>query len=238
MIRRFILTLAVATALSCWAAGAPAADERTTGTQHAGAGETESHAGAAHGAEGHKTYELLPNPSDPQTLYAALWVLIIFIILLAILYPTAWKNVLAGLKAREERIRKDIAEAEAARVRAEATLKEYNTQLAAAEGRVRDMLAKATADGEMIAAGIRTRAQRDAEETKERALRDIDAARDQAVAELHSQAAVLATSVAEKILRRSLNPDDQRDLVNRSLAEISAVGAGTGHGGRSVGRRA
>jgi len=100
------------------------------------------------------------------------------------------------------------------------------------------MLAKATADGEMIAAGIRTRAQRDAEETKERALRDIDAARDQAVAELHSQAAVLATSVAEKILRRSLNPDDQRDLVNRSLAEISAVGAGTGHGGRSVGRRA
>src|SRR5216117_2180957 len=161
MIRRFILTLAVATALSCWAAGAPAADERTTGTQHAGAGETESHAGAAHGAEGHKTYELLPNPSDPQTLYAALWVLIIFIILLAILYPTAWKNVLAGLKAREERIRKDIAEA--------------------AAGRVRDMLAKATADGEMIAAGIRTRAQRDAEETKERALRDIDAARDQAV---------------------------------------------------------
>ena len=49
---------------------------------------------------------------------------------------------------------------------------------------------------------------------------------------------MLATSVAEKILRRSLNPDDQRDLVNRSLAEISAVGAGTGHGGRSVGRRA
>ena len=176
--------------------------------------------------------------SDAQTWYSALWVLIIFLVLLAVLYPTAWKNVLAGLKAREDRIRKDIADAEAARVRAEATLKDYNTQLAAAENRVRDMLAKATADGEAIAAGIRTRAQQDAEETRERAMRDIDAARDQAVAELHSQAAVLATSVAEKILRRNLNPDDQRELVNRSLAEIASVGAGTGHAGRRVGGRA
>lgn len=181
---------------------------------------------------------LVPIPPSRDTLITSLWVIIIFLVLLAVLYPTAWKNVLAGLKAREERIRKDIAEADAARVRAEATLKEYNTQLAAAETRVRDMLAKATADGETIAAGIRTRAQQDAEETKERALRDIEASRDQAVAELHQQAAFLATSVAEKILRRSLKPEDQRDLVNRSLAEISAVGGGAGKGGRRVGGRA
>ena len=154
------------------------------------------------------------------------------------LYPTAWKNVLAGLKAREERIRKDIADAEAARVRAESTLREYNTQLAAAESRVRDMLAKATAEGETIANGIRARAQQEAEDTKTRALRDIEVARGQAVAELHQQAAVLATTVAEKILRRNLNPEDQRDLVDRSLAEISSVGPGTGHGGRRVGGRA
>jgi F-type H+-transporting ATPase subunit b len=223
--------LAVLAALAAGSSRALAAEE------HGASATTEHGAAGAHG-EGHKTYELLPDPNDSQTWYSALWVLIIFIVLLAILYPTAWKNVLAGLKAREERIRKDIAEAEAARVRAESTLKEYNTQLAAAESRVRDMLAKATADGETIANGIRTRAQQEAEDTKNRALRDIEAARGQAVAELHEQAAVLATSVAEKILRRNLNADDQRDLVNRSLAEISAVGPGTGHGGRRVGRRA
>ena len=49
---------------------------------------------------------------------------------------------------------------------------------------------------------------------------------------------MLATSVAEKILRRNLNPDDQRDLVNQSLAEISTVGAGKGHSGRRVSGRA
>ena len=196
----------------------------------------EEHAPGAHGPE--IDTRLVPIPPSRDTVVTSIWVIVIFLVMLAILYPTAWKNVLAGLKAREERIRKDIADAEAARTRAEATLKEYNTQLAAAETRVRDMLAKASADGEAIAAGIRTRAQQEAEETRDRAMRDIDAARDQAVAELHSQAAVLATSVAEKILRRNLNADDQRDLVNRSLAEIATVGPGAGHAGRRIGGRA
>jgi F-type H+-transporting ATPase subunit b len=227
-----MVMLAVLAALGVGGARALAAEE------HGASATTEHGAAGAHGGEGHKTYDLLADPHDSQTWYSALWVLIIFLVMLAILYPTAWKNVLAGLKAREERIRKDIAEAEAARVRAESTLKEYNTQLAAAETRVRDMLAKATADGETIAAGIRTRAQQEAEETKDRALRDIEAARGQAVAELQAQAAVLATAVAEKILRRNLNSDDQRDLVNQSLAEMSAVGPGTGHAGRRVGGRA
>ena len=170
----------------------------------------------------------MPIPPSRDTIVGSLWVIIIFLVMLAILYPTAWKNVLAGLKAREERIRKDIADAEAARTKAEATLKEYNSQLAAAESRVRDMLAKAAADGEAIAAGIRTRAQKESEETKERAMRDIDAARDQAVAQIHEEAAVLATSVAEKILRRELKAEDQRDLVAQSLSELPTIGAGNG----------
>jgi F-type H+-transporting ATPase subunit b len=220
MIRRSLLAAATVLLLAVSAATAVAADD------HAKAGADAAHAAA----DGHKSYGLLPDTSDAQTWYAALWVLIIFIVLLAILYPTAWKNVLAGLKAREERIRKDIADAEAARSRAEATLKDYNAQLATAENRVRDMLAKATADGEAIAAGIRTRAQQEAEETKQRTMREIDAARDQAVSQIHEQAAVLATTVAEKILRRNLNADDQRDLVAQSLNELPTIGAGNGRG--------
>src|SRR5580704_1328943 len=73
-----------------------------------------------------------------------LWVLIIFILLVAILYKAAWKNVLAGLKAREERIRKDISDAEQARLKAEATLRDYTAQLTDAEEKVRDIIAKAT----------------------------------------------------------------------------------------------
>lgn len=152
------------------------------------------------------------------------WVLFIFIILAFILYRTAWKNVLAGLKAREQRIRTDIAEAEAARSKAEEMLKEYNAQLAAAEHKAQEMIARATADGERLAAQIRTHAQQEAEEGRERALRDIETARAQALSEIYQQTAILATSIAEKILRRNLNPDDQRDLVTQSLEQIQSVG--------------
>jgi F-type H+-transporting ATPase subunit b len=171
----------------------------------------------------HEKAPLIPTQPDAQVWFSALWVIIIFIVLLVILYPTAWKSVLAGLKAREQRIRKDIADAEAARAKAEATLRDYNTQLAGAEQRVRDMLAKATTDAEKLATGIRMQAQQEAEEAKERATRDIEAAKNQALSEIYQQAASLSTSIAEKILRRNLNPDDQRDLVNQSLEQLQTV---------------
>ena len=198
------------------------------GTHSAGG----AHAGDTHGVAthddahgGHEKPALIPDPGNRQTVMSAIWVVIIFVLLLAILYPTAWKNVLAGLKAREERIRRDIADAEAARSRAEATLKEYNAQLAAAEARVREMLNKATVDGEKIAQNIRMQAQVEGEQLKERAQRDIEAARDQAIAQLHEESVVLATNIAEKIIRRNLNPQDQRDLLARSLDELQTVGS-------------
>src|SRR5438552_17632000 len=140
---------------------------------------------------------------------SALWVLSIFLVLAIILYKTAWKNVLAGLEAREGRIRKDIADAEAARLKAEATLKQYADELATAEAKVRDIIAKGTADAEKLAQNIKIHAQEEAEATKEKALRDIDAARVAAVRQVYETGAILAVQVAEKIIRRNLNPDDQ-----------------------------
>jgi len=166
---------------------------------------------------------LVPIPPSRDTIVSAVWVLVIFIVMLAILYPTAWKNILAGLKKREERIRKDIADAEAARLRAESTLKQYNEQLAAAEGRVRDMLSKATADGERLATQIRMQAQAEAEEIKERNAKEIVAAKDAAIREIYEKTADLSTSIAEKILKRNLNADDQRELVRSSLEQLSSV---------------
>jgi F-type H+-transporting ATPase subunit b len=156
---------------------------------------------------------------DPNLLQA-IWVLGIFLCVAIILYKTAWKNVLAGLKAREDRIRGDLAGAEAARVKAEATLREYAAQITAAEQKVRDMITAASSEGEKIATTLRMQAQQEAEASKERAVKEIESARHQALQDIYAQAAELSTSIAEKILRRNLNADDQRDLVNQSLQEL------------------
>lgn len=165
----------------------------------------------------------LTGPESGQTYVQAIWVIIIFVILLAVLYPTAWKNVLAGLKAREDRIRGDIATAEAARAKAEATLRDYNAKLAEAEKTVREMISKAVTEAEQIGVSIRAKAQQESEETKEKAIKEIENAKSAALREVYEQTAVLATSVAEKILRRNLNANDQRDLVNQSLEQMQAV---------------
>jgi F-type H+-transporting ATPase subunit b len=156
---------------------------------------------------------------------SAFWILGIFLVLVIILYKTAWKHVLAGLKAREERIRGDIAAAEAARAKAEASLKEFNAQLASAEEKAKNLLAQAALDAEKIAAGIRLRSQQEVEEHKERANAEIEASKRQALSEIYDQAVNLSTSIAEKIVRRNLNPDDQRDLVKQSLDQLQSLNA-------------
>ncbi|HEY1685601.1 MAG TPA: F0F1 ATP synthase subunit B [Tepidisphaeraceae bacterium] len=163
-------------------------------------------------------------PPPPQVTATAIWTIVIFVIMLIILYPTAWKNVIAGLKAREARIRKDISDAEVSRSKAEATLKEYSARLATAEKQVQEMIAKAVQQGETIAAQIKTTAQKEAEDARQRTQKEIESATRQAVSDFKNRAAEISTNIAEKIIRRNLSAEDQRDLVNRSLEQLQAVG--------------
>lgn len=179
-------------------------------------------ASSALASAGGEKAELLPAPAAPQII-TALTTLLIFLLLLVVLSRFAWGPILAGLKAREEKIRKDIADAEATRAKAESTLKEYQTRLAAAEQKVQAMIAEAVKQGEQVAMQVRTRAQVEAEETKERALRDIELARKDAVKDIYAQAAELSTSIAEKILRRNINRQDQEDLVRSGIEQLQAT---------------
>jgi F-type H+-transporting ATPase subunit b len=224
MLKRVILLLA----LVFWLSGPPSharAQHEPAPEQAAQVPEhvAENTNAALEGGEHHAKPPLIPDPTSREVQLQALWVVIIFAVLLAVLYPTAWKNVLAGLKSREQRIRKDISDAEAARARAEATLRDYTAKLQQAEAQIREMMGKAQADAEQTAAGIRARGQQEAEESKERAVRDIDAARDAAISQVYEQAANLATTVAGKILKRELRDEDQKDLVLQSLDQVRKI---------------
>jgi len=162
-------------------------------------------------------------PGINQGLITAIVTLIVFVLLVAILTKAAWGPISKGLSDRENKIRRDIEEAEKARAAADAKLKEYQASLARAGDEVRAILDKAQTDATALSTRIKLQAQQEAEEAKERALRDIEASRKAAVAEIHEQAAMLSTSIAEKILRRNLNADDQRDLVRQSLDQLGSI---------------
>jgi F0F1-type ATP synthase membrane subunit b/b' len=57
---------------------------------------------------------------------------------------------------------------------------------------------------------------------KARATQDLEGAKRAALSEIHAAAASLATSVAGKILKREIQPADQKRLVEESLSELGA----------------
>lgn len=179
-------------------------------------------AAAPHGG-GPEMTPLVPNPGVSATWMSALWVVIIFVVVLAVLYPTAWKAILGSLKQREERIRGEIANAEAARAKAEETLRQYNDKLASAEAQMRDILNKAAIDAEKIATELKMKANKEVEEIKNRSTREIEEAKKQAIIEIHQQTAEISTQIAAKILGRVINVDDQRELVKQSLQQLGNI---------------
>lgn len=179
-------------------------------------------ASVAHAAEGGSPSLI---PSVQQALIPAITTLVVFVGLLVILGKTAWGPIVSGLQAREEKIRHDIETAERSRAKAEQALKEYNDRLAAADAKVREIIAQAQVDAEKVATSIRMKAQQEAEEIKERATRDIEQARKAAVIAFGEQAATISTQIASKILSRNLNPDDQRELVRSGLEQLQSVNA-------------
>ena len=87
-------------------------------------------------------------------------------------------------------------------------------------------LAQAKVDAQKLADSIRAQAEAESVTLKERATRDIEAAKEQAIAEINGHAAEIGTAVARKILQREVRVDDQQRLVDESLAQLGTTGRG------------
>lgn len=236
MKRLALLLIALALALAMGFVSRAAAQEggrAPTGALSAQAPQEESdgHEDDAHAATvdehggGHD--EPSPIATPAEGIITALSTLLVFGGLVFILGRYAWGPIVAGLKAREDKIRADIEAAERARAEANAARKQFEEQLATAEARVREMLARAQADGQQLATRLRAQAQEEAEDIKQRAIREIEQSQREALEEIRAEAATLATAVAEKILRREVNRQDQRRLIEESLDEFQTVGSAT-----------
>lgn len=156
--------------------------------------------------------------ADPGT---AFFTVLIFVTLLVILRVTAWKPILGGLKDRERAIRDSIEAANKAKAEAERTTRDLEARMAEVQRQGAAQLQQAKADAQKVADTIRSQAEADSNALKDRTLREIDAAKQQAVAEINTHAAELGTAVARKILQRNVTVDDQQRLVEQSLAEMA-----------------
>ncbi len=162
--------------------------------------------------------------STPTSIYAIQFAstIVAFIAAILVLRALAWPKITEALDARDEKIRSEIKAAEDARVRADEALKGYEQSLAEAKAEAQAMIESTKAEQSRLAAELRQQSEAEAQALLEEARRTIAAAKRAAIAEIYNEGALLATKVAEKILERELNAEDQKRLVDETVATFSS----------------
>jgi len=148
------------------------------------------------------------------------WTLVIFVLLFLVLKKFAWPAMLEGLQRREETIRTAVDEAKHARAETERITAEFKAQMDQAYAEIPKLMDQARKDGQRLADEMRAKAQADIQADRQRLRREIDVALEQALQQIYTQAAQLATLISAKAIQRSLSEEDHRRLVDQAMQEL------------------
>ncbi|MCC6661620.1 MAG: F0F1 ATP synthase subunit B [Phycisphaerales bacterium] len=164
-----------------------------------------------------------PIPTVKQGLITGITALVVFLLVLSVLAVKVWPVMTKALDERSAKIREEIEAAERARKQARDALEQYQKSLAEARAEAQRMLETTKAQQQQLAAELRAKADAELNVLKDRARRDIDAARRAALIEVHDAAIDLATAAASRILKREVTVSDQRRLLDESLGALAGT---------------
>ena len=143
-----------------------------------------------------------------------------FLILLAVLYRFVYKPLLATLDARTSAIKGQLAEAQAAREAAQQQLREFEARLTAAQAEAQAVRDRALREAAELRERLNTEARQEAARLVEAARAEIDQDVRRARGELRREVATLAIAIAERLIRKNVQPEDQERLVQEALARF------------------
>ena len=151
----------------------------------------------------------------------AIYTVVVFLLLLAILDKFAWPVITSALEEREKRIEDNIASAEAQHEEAKLLLAQHEAKLATAADEVRALLEEARRDAEHTKGQILADAKKSADAERDRAVRDVERAADNAMKSLAKTSANLAVDLASKVVRQNVTADQQAQLVRDALGRLA-----------------
>jgi F-type H+-transporting ATPase subunit b len=157
---------------------------------------------------------------SPGDLGQAVMAIVIFLILLAVLGKWAWKPIVEQLHRREVTITQALERAEQREKEAMEMLGRYKTQMEAAQADAMEVIRKSRKDAAAAREDILAAARQEAHKTVEQAGADIERAKRNAMQELFDQTLDLASTMAGRILRRSINPADHREILAENFSEL------------------
>jgi len=160
-----------------------------------------------------------------------IWTLIAFLATYFILKKLAFPRIQDALEKRANAVAESIDAAKRTREEADQLLQEYRERLREAREQAEDIVARARQASERFAEESKAGAKHQREEMMEQTRRDIEQETRRALAEIRREVADLTIAATEKVMRKSLDPDDQKRLVEEALREVD-FSALSGENGR------
>ena len=151
----------------------------------------------------------------------AVWTLLIFLTVFAILYKLAFGPIAKALDDREQGILDKIASAQKQNDDAKDLLKQYQEKLDASKEEVRQIIEAAKQDAQRQAEDIVVKAREAAGLERDRAMKEIESATASALQSIAERGATLATNLAGKMIRAEVKPEQHRNLINAALQEFT-----------------
>ncbi|MGB8226749.1 MAG: ATP synthase F0 subunit B [Sedimentisphaerales bacterium] len=143
----------------------------------------------------------------------ALWVIIAFAALLAVLSKLAWKPMLKVLTDREDHIKKQVAEAEAAKARADQLLDEYKKQGS-------DIIEQSNRYATQTKKEIIEQASKEAAAITQRATSEISNVQLIASQHLWHMAGNMLLSIGHEVIGRTITPEDNKRLIHEAIGKL------------------
>jgi len=163
-----------------------------------------------------------PQQVDPLEFRSdiALFTLVVFGLLLAVLYASAWKPIKQGLALRESSIAEQIEGAKRASQEAMAKMAEAQGKLDSAAQQAQEIIAQSRRDAETASQRILAESQAEAVRQKDRAVAEIESAKLLALSEIGSKTTDIAFSLARGVIGRELQPADHQKLIQDALRNL------------------
>ncbi len=151
----------------------------------------------------------------------AIWTWVLFLLTLGVLAWKVFPFIAGGLEERNRKIQEAIDEARLGRTEAEALRDEQKALLNTARAEAQEMVDKGKATAESLRKEILAEARVQQEAMLEEARQEIRVERDQLVEEVRREAVEISIAVAEQLLRKHLDAEENQRLVREYLKELS-----------------
>ena len=143
-----------------------------------------------------------------------------FVTLIILIRVFAWKQLTGIFQARADKIEKDLAKAEEARVQAEEYVKQQEDELKASRLEASQIIGKANARAAHDKEAVLAQAREEAQIIKQKAQADAVQLKAEALESAKEEIASLSIELTEKLLLDKLTASEQSALIDRYLERL------------------